>query len=152
MASSTYTPAFPSDRAVDDKIKSYIANFYATSDDRSKNEEWVDYFLPDAVVIMGDKAAKGTQEIRQLRQGMWELVESRRHKPEKVFPATFEGTGADGDGDGVAAEYMLHGSLDLVMKTGESSAISWAGRAVLRDVDGKLKYQLYQVYMHKKLT
>lgn len=79
---------------------------------------------------------------------MWEQVESRRHKPEKVFPGSFGGVGGGG-GEGVAAEYMLHGSLDLVMKSGEQQAVSWAGRAVLRDVDGKLKYQLYQVYLHK---
>ncbi|XXG96636.1 hypothetical protein Hte_002924 [Hypoxylon texense] len=150
MASSSYVPAFPSDHAVDEKVKGYIANFYATSDDRSKNEEWVDYFLPDAVVIMGDKSAKGTEEIRRLRQGMWEQVESRRHKPEKAFPGSFGGAG--GGGDGVAAEYMLHGSLDLVTKSGEQQAVTWAGRAVLRDTDGKLKYQLYQVYLHKKST
>lgn len=63
MASSTYAPVFPSDHTVDDRFKNYIAKFYATSDDRSKNEEWVDYFLPDAVVIMGDKSAQGTEGI-----------------------------------------------------------------------------------------
>ncbi|KAI1781532.1 hypothetical protein F4818DRAFT_436722 [Hypoxylon cercidicola] len=148
MASSSYAPAFPSDRAVGENVKDYIANFYATSDDRSKNEEWVDYFLPDAVVIMGDKSAKGTDEIRRLRQGMWEQVESRRHRPEKVFPGSFGGAG----GDGVAAEYMLHGSLDMVLKNGEAQTISWAGRALLRNVDGRLKYKLYQVYLHKEST
>ncbi|KAI0180984.1 hypothetical protein GGR52DRAFT_13921 [Hypoxylon sp. FL1284] len=150
MSASSYVPTFPSDRAVDEKMRDYMANFYAISDDRSKNEEWVDHFLPDAVLVMGDKSAKGTDEIRRLREGMWEQVGSRRHKPEKVFPASFGGADAD-NGDGAAAEYMLHGTLDLVLKNGEARAVSWAGHAVLTsDAEGKLKYKLYQVYQHKK--
>lgn len=80
-----------------------------------------------------------------MRQSMWEQVESRRHKPEKVFPASFGGSGGD---DGTAVEYMLHGSLDLLTKNGEQQAVSWAGHAVLGEVEGKLKYKLYQVYLH----
>ncbi|KAI1413690.1 hypothetical protein F5Y13DRAFT_160865 [Hypoxylon sp. FL1857] len=151
MASSnSYVPAFPSDHAVDERVKKFIARFYATSDDPSKNEEWVDYFLPNAVVIIGDKSAKGTEEIRRLRQGMWEQVERRKHRPEKVFPASFEGTARDSEA--IAAEYMLHGSLDVVTKSGEQQTVSWAGRAVLKEDEGQLKYALYQVYLHKKPT
>ncbi|KAI2630810.1 hypothetical protein GGR54DRAFT_635417 [Hypoxylon sp. NC1633] len=146
MASSgSYTPAYPTDRAVDERVKDFVSSFYATSDDPSKNEEWVDYFLPDAVVTIGEKSARGTEQIRQFRQGMWEQVKTRRHKPEKVFPASFGGAGADGD----AVEYMLHGSVDIVTKTGEQQALTWAGRAILKEVDGRLKYELYQVYIHK---
>ncbi|KAI1144455.1 hypothetical protein F5Y05DRAFT_407847 [Hypoxylon sp. FL0543] len=147
MASSnSYVPAFPSDHAVDQRVKDFIARFYATSDDPSKNEEWVDYFLPNAVLILGDKSAKGTDEIRRLRQGMWEHVERRRHAPEKVFPASFGGV--DGS-EGIAAEYMLHGSLEMAMKSGERQMVAWAGRAVLKEGGGKLKYQFYQVYLHR---
>ncbi|KAI0841513.1 hypothetical protein F5Y06DRAFT_259684 [Hypoxylon sp. FL0890] len=142
-----YVPAFPSDHAVDESVKDFIARFYATSDDPLKNEEWVDYFLPNAVVIIGDKSAKGTDEIRRLRQGMWEQVENRKHKPEKVFPASFGGSAGSEE---IAAEYMLHGSLDLVTKNGEQQIVSWAGHAILKEAEGKLKYQLYQVYLHRK--
>ncbi|KAI1374531.1 hypothetical protein F4677DRAFT_160124 [Hypoxylon crocopeplum] len=145
VSSNDYMPAFPINHALDERVKTFISNFYATSDDPSKNEEWMNYFLPDAVVIMGDKSATGTEQIRQLRQGMWEQVKTRKHKPEKVFPASF---GEPGDGR-IAAEYMLHGSLDLVTKNGEQQAVSWAGRAVLTNVEGILKYKLYQVYIHK---
>ncbi|KAI0098980.1 hypothetical protein F4776DRAFT_650212 [Hypoxylon sp. NC0597] len=149
MASSnSYVAEFPSDCAVQERVKNFIARFYATSDDPSKNEEWVGYFSPDAVVIIGDKSAKGTENIRRLRQGMWEQVETRRHKPEKVFPASF---GATDGSEAIAAEYMLHGSLDMVTKNGERQAVSWAGRAVLEEDDGKLKYKLYQVYLHRRV-
>ncbi|KAI1213221.1 uncharacterized protein F4807DRAFT_410181 [Annulohypoxylon truncatum] len=145
MASSSgYVPILPSDSAVNERIKSFMEKFYAISDDPSKNEEWVDYFLPDAVVIIGDRSAKGTDEIRQLRQGMWERTKSRRHKPGKVFPATFGG--AD-EGEGMTIEYMLQGSVDFVLKNGEQKAVSWAGHAVLNDAQGRLKYQFYQVYL-----
>ncbi|OTA90682.1 hypothetical protein M434DRAFT_77558 [Hypoxylon sp. CO27-5] len=150
MASSnSYIPELPSDHAVRETVKDFIARFYATSDDPSKNEEWVGCFLPDAVVIIGDKSAKGTDAIRRLRQGMWEQVEKRRHKPEKVFPAFFGGI--DGS-EGIAVEYMIHGSLDMVTKNGEQQAVSWAGRAVLKEDAGKLKYQLYQVYLHRRVV
>ncbi len=46
-------------------------------------------------------------------------------------------------------EYMLYGSVDLELKSGEKMAGQWAGRAVLRDDDeGGLKYTFYQVYIH----
>lgn len=76
---------------------------------------------------------------------MWEQVETRRHRLEKVFPASF-GTG---DSEEDVIEYMLHGSLGLVMKNGEQQTVSWAGRAVLKEVDGQLKYKVYQVYLHR---
>ncbi|KAI1384559.1 uncharacterized protein F4822DRAFT_433102 [Hypoxylon trugodes] len=141
---NNYIPAFPSDRAIDERVQEFVSRFYETSDDPTKNEEWLGYFLPDAVIIIGDKSAKGTEGLRKFRQGMWEHVEQRRHTPEKVFPASFGGTG-----DGAYVEYMLHGSLDLITKNGEKQAISWAGRAVLKDVEGNLKYQYYEVYLHK---
>ncbi|KAI2470444.1 hypothetical protein F4781DRAFT_430459 [Annulohypoxylon bovei var. microspora] len=141
--SDDYVPIFPP-HVADERTKDFIARFYAVSDDPSRNEEWVDYFLPDAVVIIGDKSAKGTDEIRRLRQSMWEGTESRRHKPGKVFPASFGG--AD-NSEEITIEYMLRGSLDLVTKNGEQQAVSWAGHAVLNEVQGMLKYRLYQVYL-----
>ncbi|KAI1106317.1 hypothetical protein F4804DRAFT_301539 [Jackrogersella minutella] len=149
MTSNNYVPIFPSDHAIDEKVKDFIARFYAVSDDPTKNEEWVDCFLPDAVIILGDNSAKGAEDIRRLRQGMWEQTEARRHKPEKVFPASFGGNDGAG-GEGTVIEYTLLGSLDLTTKIGEQRAVSWAGHAILREVQGKLKYQFYQVYLHRK--
>ncbi|KAI1500698.1 hypothetical protein F5X99DRAFT_385181 [Biscogniauxia marginata] len=147
LSLSDYRPAFPTDVPVSDRVKNFISSFYAVSDDSSKNEEWVEYFAADAVLVMGDKTARGTEQIRRLREGMWEKVRARRHRPEKVFPASF------GSGSEEEHEYMICGSADFAMKSGEDdvAAATWAGRAVLRDAgDGRLKYAFYQVYIHSK--
>ncbi|KAI5926563.1 hypothetical protein F4810DRAFT_707652 [Camillea tinctor] len=150
MASSSsdnYRPIFPNDIPVSDRVKDFIASFYAVSDDPSRNEEWVEHFAADAVLVMGDKTARGTEQIRQLREGMWEKVKSRRHKLDKMFPASF---GSERKGE--EHEYMICGSADFAMKSGEDDVASatWAGRAVLTDVDdGRLKYAFYQVYIHR---
>ncbi|KAI1458346.1 hypothetical protein F4805DRAFT_425391 [Annulohypoxylon moriforme] len=144
MASSdNYTPILPSNHSANKKIKDFIERFYAVSDDRSKNEEWVNYFLPDATVIIGDRSAKGTDEIRRLRHGMWEDTELRLHRPEKVFPASFDEVN-ECEGD---IEYMLQGLVYLISKNGKQRAVSWAGRAVLNEVQGTLKYRFYQVFL-----
>ncbi|KAI2612158.1 uncharacterized protein GGS25DRAFT_474018 [Hypoxylon fragiforme] len=154
-----YMPVFPSSNAaavLDERVRKFIADFYATSDDKARNEEWVACFAPDAVVVMGERRARGREEIRRLREGMWEHITRRKHRPAKVFPASF-GEGAGG-GDGVVAEYMLYGSLDAVTKKkegeGETMTMEWAGRAVLREVkeEGRLCFGFYQVYLHRKTT
>lgn len=82
---------------------------------------------------------------------MWEHVRSRTHRPTKVFPALFSSPpGLETGHEKGTVEYMLHGSLDLELKNGDSSKVTWAGRAVVReDGEGVLKYTLYQVYMHR---
>jgi hypothetical protein len=65
-----------------------------------------------------------------------------------VFPATFEIPEREHKiGSGGRFEYMLNGTVDLEMKSGEKTAAQWAGRAVLGEVDGKLKYLFYQVFL-----
>ncbi|KAI0481109.1 hypothetical protein GGR56DRAFT_672148 [Xylariaceae sp. FL0804] len=127
------------------EVEDFIDGFYATSDDAARDDEWVDYFTPDATVIMGDKTARGTEQIRALRRSMWEKVQSRRHSPEKkIFTH-----------DGPELEYMLYGSLDLVMKTGEEVAAAWSCRAVLTEGPGespKFQYSFYQVYIQTPET
>lgn len=90
---------------------------------------------------------------------MWEKVRSRRHRPLKVFPASFSpsppspATDLPGTGAGAGLlEYMLHGTLDLGLKSGDVSKMTWAGRAVLKESGGgELKFALYQVYMHRQV-
>ncbi|KAJ3563755.1 hypothetical protein NPX13_g8086 [Xylaria arbuscula] len=103
--------------AVDERVKTFISAFYAVSDDPGRNREWVeDYFVPDACLVMGNKKVQGVE------------VKSRRHKLDKVFPAVFEQL------EKVRRfEYMLHGTVDLEMKSGERTTGQWAGRAVLGD-------------------
>ncbi|KAI2642635.1 hypothetical protein GGS21DRAFT_183553 [Xylaria nigripes] len=141
-----YTATYPSgNTTVDERVKRFISAFYAMSDDFSRNDEWVGCFMPDALLVMGDKRAKGVDEIRHLRRGMWENVQSRRHRLEKVYPGAFEQPGLDSEWQ---FEYMLYGSVELDMKSGEKVTGQWAGRAVLKDVEGRQQYAFYQVYLH----
>ena len=99
---------------------------------------------------------------------MWEEVATRRHRPHKVFlasspAAAAAGEGAAGDRDrDRTVEFMVHGSLDLGLRTGELVTVAWAARAVLRRGEGggdekqeegegarRLRFALYQVYMHR---
>ncbi|KAI0439599.1 hypothetical protein F4803DRAFT_32276 [Xylaria telfairii] len=138
-----YAATYPTNMAIDERFKRFISSFYAVSDDASRNEEWVAYFTPLADVIMGDKRARGEDEIRQLREGMWENIKSRKHKLEKIFPATFGKRDVDPDWQ---FEYMLHGTVDYEMKNGDKIRAQWAGRASLVDEDG-LKLRFYDVYV-----
>ncbi|EMR68370.1 putative phd finger domain-containing protein [Eutypa lata UCREL1] len=56
-----YDPIFPIGTKADDKLRAFVSNFYAVSDDPGRNEDWLSYFEPDAVLVMGDKVAKGTE-------------------------------------------------------------------------------------------
>ncbi|KAI0476791.1 hypothetical protein F4859DRAFT_480219, partial [Xylaria cf. heliscus] len=139
-----YAATYPAAIAVEERLKRFISSFYAISDDPSKNEEWVRYFTPLAHVIIGDKRARGEDEIRKLRKGMWENVKSRKHKLDKVFPATFERK-KELDLDW-KVEYMLRGTVDYELKNGERIHAQWAGHASVVDEDG-LKLGFYDVYI-----
>ncbi|KAJ2977117.1 hypothetical protein NUW58_g7907 [Xylaria curta] len=145
MDVADYVVTYPTNVAVDERVKKFISAFYAVSDDASRNEEWLDYFSPDALLVMGDKRARGAEEIRELRKGMWEKVKTRKHKLDKVFPAAFEAHEHESEW---RFEYMLHGSVEFELKSGEKSVGQWAGRAILTNDGERLKYALYQVYLH----
>lgn len=143
----SYNPTFSDSIATEDKIRYFVADLFKTSDDASRNNEWVDYFVPDAVLVMGDMTAKGTAEIRAVRQKMWEKVRARKHRPEKVFGGSF-GSPQGGDG-GKKEEYMFFGGLEYEMKTGEKQEVSWASHAVLVHVEDSLKFEYYRVYIQR---
>ncbi|KAI1170745.1 hypothetical protein F4777DRAFT_568222 [Nemania sp. FL0916] len=140
---ANYTASYPATVTVDEKLTDFISSFYAISDDPSRNAEWVDYFAPDALVVIADKKAKGTEEIREMREGMWATVTARRHVLGKVFPAVF-----DFHTEPPQLEYMLHGSVEQELKIGGKLAGDWAAHAVVREEGGRLKYELYHVYIN----
>ncbi|KAI1116009.1 hypothetical protein F5Y14DRAFT_408921 [Nemania sp. NC0429] len=145
-----YAAIYPTNVTVDERVKRFISTFYAISDTPSGNDDWVECFAADALLVVGDQRARGVEEIRRLREGMWDQVESRKHRLDKVFPAEFEPHGHDEPGGQGRRrfEYMLHGSVELELKSGEQLVREWAGRAVLTDGEGGLlKYALYQIYI-----
>ena len=56
---SGYEPLYPSNVPVDSSVKEFITHFFEVSDDPDGNDEWVDFFLEDATLIMGNDTAKG---------------------------------------------------------------------------------------------
>lgn len=81
----------------------------------------------------------------QMRQGMWEAVEARKHKVEKIFPTPL-GSGEDGN---APLEFMLFGSVWYRLKGGEEKVVDWAGHAVVvRPTEG-WRFKSYRVYLQQ---
>lgn len=115
------------------KMISFLESFYRTSDDESQHDAYVDSFTKDATLIMGPKTAKGSDEIRTLRHGLWTHVASRKHTPTKIF------FGGDD-------ELMLYGTVKYTLRANPEGQVEvpWAGRVVFGE-EGKMKF--YQVYL-----
>ena len=85
---------------------------------------------------------------------MWAKVEDRKHSLEKVFLGTYA-AGKDGGSGGEAAtttttEFMLHGTVNYRLKTGQEDSADWAGLARLRRLeDGSWKFVYYRVYIQR---
>lgn len=56
---ANYNPAYPTGVSIDSGIKEFITTFYGVSDTPGKNQEWVDFFLDDATLVMEKKQATG---------------------------------------------------------------------------------------------
>lgn len=75
--------AAAADDGDNNKLKAFIAGFYAASDDPGRNEDWLSYFAPDAVLIMGDKVVRGTEgELSYLIQYTATKQESKKARGE----------------------------------------------------------------------
>ncbi|KAK0722940.1 hypothetical protein B0T26DRAFT_600723, partial [Lasiosphaeria miniovina] len=149
-----YAPAYPRAPAVDPALRDFVARFFVTSDTPGLTDEWMAFFSDDATVVMGSETATGIQEIRSLRQRMWDKVEARKHHIAKVFPGSF-----DGEAD-TAAELMLFGSVAYVLKQTPATAAGagagtpqaatdWAAHARLKrgGVESPWAFVYYRVYL-----
>jgi hypothetical protein len=120
------------------RILTFLSSFYETSDTESQHDAYVEYFTRDATLHMGPKRAVGTEEIRQLRLGLWTHVASRKHTTVKVF-------------FGGEHEVMLYGIVRYVLRQGDGGEVEvpWAGRVVFDGVkEGQeLRMKFYQVYL-----
>lgn len=134
---SSYTGQTPSSVPVDPRIVSFFEKFYEVSDNPEAHEEYAQSFTPDADFVMGTKKVAGYKDILTLRHGLWSgPVKTRKHKLEKIFPF-----GKDSN------ELMLYGSVDYVLKNGKSVNVEWAGRAVMVEYQGALRFAFYQVFL-----
>ncbi|KAL4815204.1 hypothetical protein BDW67DRAFT_185992 [Aspergillus spinulosporus] len=114
---------------------SFLESFYSISDTESQHEAYVASFTPDATLIMGPKTAKGADQIRTLRHGLWTHVASRKHTATKVF-------------FGGEDELMLYGTVKYVLKSDPEGEVEvqWAGRVVFDFAEG-VRMRFYQVYL-----
>lgn len=88
-------------------------------------------------------------DILQIREGMWEKVEARKHTVFKVFPASFESSSSRTDDEVV--ELALFGSVAYRLKTGAEDGADWAGTATLVRTGGakEWKFAYYRVYLQR---
>jgi hypothetical protein len=135
---SSYKSQIPQSPPLNPAYTSFFESFYAISDTPTAHDKYVDQFTADATVIMASKRCAGRDEILALRKWMWAKVESRKHRPTKIYPF---GDGAD--------EVMLYGVVEYVMKEGMRTVnVDWAARAVLvEDGEGVVRMSFYQVYL-----
>ena len=108
---SGYEPMYPTDSPADATVKRFVTRFFGISDTPGLTDEWVEFFRDDATLVMGNDAATGRQQVRKLREGMWERVEARKHTLVKVFPGSF--VDREFGGEENIAEFMLFGSGKL---------------------------------------
>ncbi|KAJ9155109.1 hypothetical protein NKR23_g2368 [Pleurostoma richardsiae] len=147
-----YTPAYPSDVEVASSVKEFISSFYSVSDTPGKDEEWLSYYVDDAIVVMGKDTATGRDELLQLRRRMWEKVQSRRHTVYKVLRGSFP---AAGGAETPTTELALFGTVEYRLRENggrEKSTVDWAGHARLRSDEaagGAWRFEYYRVYMQR---
>ncbi|OJJ47673.1 hypothetical protein ASPZODRAFT_131223 [Penicilliopsis zonata CBS 506.65] len=116
-------------------ITSFLASFYATSDNEALHEKYADSFTQDATLIMASKVATGSEEILSLRHGLWTHVFSRSHSVSRLY-------------FGAQDSVMLYGKVVYTLKSDKEREIEvpWAARAdfVLEPV---VRMRFYQVYL-----
>ncbi|TLS27312.1 hypothetical protein PpBr36_04273 [Pyricularia pennisetigena] len=134
---SDYTFAKP-DIALDEGIYAFLENFYRISDDPEGHDMYLQQYTPDATVILSTHKVKGSEEIRNLRKGMWVKVAARKHKVHGVFAA------APG-----SSEIMLYGQVTQQLRSGGEVVKDWAARGVLEKSaeDARWRFAFYQVYI-----
>ncbi|KAK9375774.1 uncharacterized protein V1513DRAFT_441942 [Lipomyces chichibuensis] len=104
-----YPPGYTNER-----VKQFIAQFFALADDAQKDEEYVNFFADSAFYIVGLKTAAGRAEIFRLRQILWKHIMSRRHEIDVVFPFT-QVSAASQAACGLLHDNLTDGSLELAI-------------------------------------
>ncbi|ROV89526.1 hypothetical protein VSDG_08554 [Cytospora chrysosperma] len=153
---SHYNPAYPTNVHGDAGIKEFITTFYGVSDTPGKNQEWLDFYLDDATLVMAKAEATGKKAVREadppapplldilkIREGMWEKVEARKHTVYKAFPVSFSEKEHE-------AEVMMYGDVVYKLKgSDDEEKVDWAGYAKLVRTGKEWKFAYYRVYLQR---
>mmetsp|Transcript_6075 Transcript_6075/g.5999 ORF Transcript_6075/g.5999 Transcript_6075/m.5999 type:complete len:130 (-) Transcript_6075:68-457(-) len=117
------------------QLKAFLEGFYKVSDTKPpvQGDEYVNYFTPEATLIMGANQAKGSDEIRQLRQNIWANVSKRHHVVHNVAAVN-------------DTDFLLNGDVDYVLNDGSSSTKSW-GAYIEFESSAQEKMKYYRVYI-----
>lgn len=124
-------------------VATFIEQFYALSDNKERNDEYIDQFDWDceAYFRIGNMMPAVTPEgIFQWRRGAWKDVKTRKHTVFGVYRSAMEGKD----------EYMLHGRVDYGKEDETKEGATWAGRMVLKRpsmISSKPKLTSYQVWI-----
>ncbi len=117
------------------QLRSFLEGFYKQSDTKPpvEGDQYVNYFTLEATLIMGANLAKGSEEIRQLRQNIWTGVSTRHHVVHNVAAVN-------------DTDVLLNGDVDYALNDGSSSFKSWAAYIEFESpAQEKMKY--YRVYI-----
>lgn len=126
---------YSKDLASNKQLQSFIQAFYKQSDTKppSQNDPYVNYFTPQATLIMGSKEVNGHDQVEQLRQNMWSGVSLRHHVVSNVAAVT-------------ETELLLNGYVEYTMADGANLSKSWGAHMML-DLSTEYKIKFYQVYI-----
>ncbi|KAL8292059.1 hypothetical protein RQP46_001525 [Phenoliferia psychrophenolica] len=107
----------------------FLNNFYEVSDqsDPAAVDRYLAFLTKDVKFTMGLVSMEGHDAVRKMRESMWGGVATRKHTPERVYPANEAGD-----------ELMLYGTVN---------GVGWAGRIVFEEAEGELKMSSYQVWL-----
>ncbi|KAK0674382.1 hypothetical protein QBC41DRAFT_369838 [Cercophora samala] len=128
----------PTTREPETGIRDFILYFFTISDDPKRMyDPWLDCFTKDAEVTMGKKVAKGREELRELRRGMWKHVRSRKHHDFSNYYATAPDAFTKFEREeGEEVEIMFSGKVTLEVVSGEGpetekKVVDWAAQGTL---------------------
>lgn len=122
------------------EVQTFVDDLYKRSDVGPEgHDDYVDLYLPDAVLVMGPTTYNGHDGIKQFRVAGWEKVAKRKHVCKGIFPSATN----------PEEEVMTWGTLDYGFKDGSSKEnIQFATRLQMaKDSKGQLKIKFYQVYI-----
>ncbi|KIW32621.1 uncharacterized protein PV07_04152 [Cladophialophora immunda] len=108
---------YPTGSQVDEDIQRHMVRYYTAVDTLGAHEEYALSFARDAVLTLPNgSSVRGHDDLRALHQNMWHDVESRYHRPLKVFhggnPTPSDTT------TGSSTEVVVIGSVEYWSKTG----------------------------------